>query len=317
MKKRGQKLMYLLAGGILICLAVWLPVKSSVAQGVLAPAAGILPVMTPYRLVSNLDLACHQVEGGQTPVRSVVINHLNPVLQKMGFKEQRASLGRLEQLCAPVVKNEVFPPKDVMSFVRWIDLACYEAKTEVNESATLKLSHLNPVLRKMGLPSQTVKMARLDQVCVPVAKNGVTPPDNVRRLVEHVDVACYEIYPESQTKPFNLHLTHLNPIFREMGLTEEKIVVETPEHVCVPVAKNGKMPPNEVLQYVQWIDFSKYAAYTPNERKPIPLTLSHLNPQFVNFDRFKIEVLGIDQLAVPVAKNGKLPPDLGDKIPLQ
>ena len=57
-----------------------------------APAQlwGPVPVLpSPNAFVSNLDLACHKVvEGGQTPVRSVVINHLNPVLQKLGFIQE-------------------------------------------------------------------------------------------------------------------------------------------------------------------------------------------------------------------------------------
>lgn len=267
-----------------------------------------IPLPSPFQLVSNIDLACNDVKGGQTPARSIMISHLNPVLQRMGFKEEQAHLGRLEQLCVPVAKNEVIPPNSAYAFVRWIDLACYHAKSENSQVANLKLSHLNPVLRKLGLPPEKVAMGRLEQVCLPVAKNGAVPPNSVRRLVEHVDIACYAIDPYTPSQPFDLHLTHLNPVLRRSGLREEKIEVILPEQLCVPVAKNRIKPPEEVLKYIRWIDLKKYQAKPLNNRRPIPLTLSHLNPMFSQVQPFRIEMLAIDQLAVPVAKNDQIPP---------
>lgn len=271
---------------------------------------GVVPIQpSPFDLVSNLDLACHEVEGGATPARSVRIDHLNPVLREMGVPGLQAELGRLEQLCTPVAKNQVIPRRPALAYVRWIDLACYEARSEPTENYELKLSHLNPVLREMGLPAEKVTVGALEQVCVPVAKNGVAPPDDVLRVVEHVDVACYEIRPHDVTREFRLHLTHLNPVLRRLGLTEDKVTVGTPEQLCVPVAKNGHKPPDGALRYVRWMDLKKYEAKSSAERRPIPLTLSHLNPQYASSSRFDIELWGIDQLAVPVAKNGQVPPD--------
>lgn len=308
MKRWMRKRLFLSAVLLIAAIAISLTTLDSRAQD----KDDIAPVpiqLSPYQLVSNLDLACNKVEGGQTPVRSMTINHLNPVLLEMGLKQEQAHLGRLEQLCVPVAKNQVIPPKPAYAYVRWIDLACYEAESEISPVANLKLTHLNPVLRELGLPPEKVAMGRLEQVCLPVAKNGVTPPEAIKRIIEHVDVACYAIDPYTNFEPIDLHLTHLNPVLRRMGLVEEKVEVIFPEQLCVPVAKNGKKPPEDVLRYIQWIDLKKYEAKPSEIRQPIRLTLSHLNPQLLWAPRFPIEMLVIDQLAVPVAKNDRIPPD--------
>jgi hypothetical protein len=129
------------------------------------------------------------------------------------------------------------------------------------------------------------------------------------RLIEHIDVACYRIDPMSSTPPFFLHLTHLNPVLQELGLTEQEVSAEWPDHLCVPIAKEGLFPPDDILELVKWIDLKKYRVKAEPIR-PIPLFLSHLNPLFRDLPGFMIEVLNLEQLAVPVAKNDKFPSEI-------
>lgn len=151
-------------------------------------------------------------------------------------------------------------------------------------------------------------MFKLEQLCVPVVKNGAKPPDTVRWLVEHVDMACYDIDPRG-FQLFNLHLTHLNPVLRKMGLKEQDVYAYKPERLCVPVMKNGKIPPDDALELIKWIDLEKYAIDPIGSTRPLPLKLSHLNPLFQDIGAFTIELLENEELAVPVAKNKYFPPN--------
>jgi hypothetical protein len=256
-----------------------------------------------------LDLTCHRVEGDvRPPTEELSIRHLNPVLQEMGFENERVRLREMDQLCVPVAKNDVYPPSPTDEYVRWIDLACYQADSEMPPQTVLRIDHLNPVLQEMGLPTEEVFMFGLDQLCVPVVKNGVEPPDSVRWLVEHIDVACYRIDPMGAFQPFDLHLTHLNPVLQQMGLGEQDIFAYRPLKLCVPVMKNDQVPPADALAFIQWIDFEKYAVDPIGGSQAIPLRLRHLNPLFQNGEEFFIEMFENRELAVPVAKNGKFPP---------
>ena len=257
--------------------------------------------ISPMGLVSNLDLSCHRSRGGRPPVDVLQITHLNPVLQEMGLHEQEIFLHRLEQLCVPVAKNDVMPPEQYMEIVRWVDLACFAATSESHE-IELQLSQLNPVLVEMGIPDQDILMGQLRQLCVPVVKNDVFPPEEVLELVRYIDVACYDIETPAP-HPFPLHLTHLNPVLIDEGLKEQPVEVHIPKQLCVPVMKEHEIPPDHILELVKWIDFLKYSEYSK-----IPLRLRHINPLFQDVEPFDIELFEIQDLAVPVAKNGMLPP---------
>jgi len=271
---------------------------------------GVLPSAGAF--VENLDLACHKVEGGETPVRSVRIAHLNPVLRELGFGSELAQLGELQQLCVPVAKNGVAPPASVRPYVENVDLACYRAFDFVARPPTsLKLSQLNPVVRRLGLPDHKIALGALEQLCVPVAKNLRIPPREVLWLVQHVDVACYRIETFEELPSIPLLLSHLNPVLRAIPLPEAAIRTRAPEQLCVPVSKNGLTPPDPVLKVVQWVDFEKFGVAAAQLTPPLALTLSHLNPQFARFRPFKVLMGPLTHLDLPVAKNGALPPEIG------
>jgi len=41
-----------------------------------------------------------------------------------------------------------------------------------------------------------------------------------------------------------LHLDHLNPVFRQLQVPPEDVIVREPQQLGVPVAKNGLFPPS-------------------------------------------------------------------------
>ena len=267
----------------------------------------------PSSFVSQLDLACHKATGAGTPARSVTLNHLNPVLQELGFGAQLAQLAELQQLCVPVAKNNQLPSADVYRYIQYTDLACYRAYTMLpTPSVTLKLSQLNPVIRRMGLPDHEVKLSSLEQVCVPVAKRGAEPPDAaVLALIQHVDVACYKVDAAQTLPSYSLYLTDLNPLFNMSG---QSVVTRVPEQLCVPVAKNNVKPPSGVLGIVQWIDFEKFSVLPSTVTVPMTLTLRHLNPQYAGVPPFSISMGTLTHLDLPVAKNGRFPPSVGPAL---
>ncbi len=267
---------------------------------------------TPFSLVSQLDLECHDAYGAP-PAPSVWLRQLNPVLQDV-LPNQQATLGKLEDVCVPVAKNQQVPSPDALAIARWVDLACYEASAPPVD-VDVELSHLNPVLA--GLPDELVKLVQLKQLCVPVRKNDSTIPPQVRAIVRHLDLACYELEEPTPDVELPLLLSHLNPVIRDMNLPDRPVKMRRARQLCVPVGKGDQAIPAPALQRVRWVDFLKYrltpfnADAVPAVQMPIPLTLTHLNPLFDDRPPFATVLQAPLKLLVPVAKNGVLPPNGG------
>lgn len=191
-----------------------------------------------------------------------------------------------------------------------VDITARAYELEARRPISLKLSQLNPVVRRLGLPDHKVLVHGLEQVCVPVAKNNQIPPLDVLWLVQHVDVACYRIEPLEALPSIPLRLRHLNPILLALGLPDTAIGTRPPEQLCVPVSKNGLTPPDQALSVVQWVDFEKFAVDSTALTRPVTLELNHLNPLFAQFRPFKITVGALTHLDLPVAKNGAFPPSI-------
>ena len=290
--------------GALLALCVGL-LPSLVA----APLAAAQP--TPWSVVSQLDLECHRVEDPTgPPARQLWISQLNPELQGK-LPNQLIKLGRLEDVCVPVAKNQQVPSPDALAINRWIDLACYAAKAEP-VSAQVRLDHLNPVLQH--LPTESVKLVQLEQLCVPVRKRPSKLPPQVEQIVRHVDVACYSLEERTKDVQVPLRTTHLNPVIRQMQLPDRRGRLRSANQLCVPVSKGGQNPPSFALQYVRYMDFLKYdfrptnAADVPPFTEPIPLKLDHLNPLFAGQPPFGAVLRAPVRLLVPVAKNKNWPP---------
>ena len=303
--KRWRKIFGLCALGIVVFSAILGFSTDAIHAGEKATeATDELP--SPFDIASFLDLSCHRTDPVPPPVDGILLRHLNPVLLDLGVKETYADLGDMTQLCAPVVKNYKFPNDRILEYLKWIDLACFEAEGEP-ANIPLELSHLNPVLRDMGLPDENVWVGHLEELCVPVVKNEAYPPEEVRRLVEHIDVACYEI-ETGPTEPFALQLTHLNPVLIDLGIKHQWTFAYDAVKLCVPVMKDDQVPPEEIIDVVRWIDFKKYRVDPLTWLPHVNLNLTHLNPLFANGDIFDTMVWDAEELMVPVAKNGEIPP---------
>lgn len=278
----------------------------SVALGIVimafvaVPSAAAPALPKPKEFVSYLDLECFKTDPYQPPAVGLTLRHLNPVLESLPIEQ--ITLGAREQLCVPVAKNNVIPPPEVLDFIRFVDLACYRVLTPAPGKA-LVLSHLNPVLQ--DLPRTEIVLGKAEQFCVPVAKNGVAPPAEVMQLVQHIDLLCYGITPNT---PMNraLNLRQLNPVLTDQ-IPAATVRVTYARQLCVPMQKRGDIIPSEVLEVVRWVDLEKFDTVAP-AITPVTLSLRHLNPVFGQLPPERATLTGAVQLGVPVAKNGQIPP---------
>jgi hypothetical protein len=229
----------------------------------------------------------------------------------LGLYVTHARLEELEEICSPVAQNWHFPNDGVQAYLRWIDLACFRAESDEPANIPLNLSHLNPVLQEMHLPDEKVFLTYLKQVCVPVVKNNVKnkafPPPFIRRLVKHIDLACFE-FKTQPVDPFFLHPSHLDAVLEELGDGEQWIQIIEPNQLCLPVLTNDLDPPDEIVELVRWIDLKKY---TVDPLTPIPfvnVVLSHLNTLFQDAGPIETVMWEAMEIAVPVSKNGLEPP---------
>lgn len=264
--------------------------------------APVPPTPSPLRFASFLDLECFPTEPYQPPDTVVVTRHLNPVLAEL--PEEVTRLGVREELCVPIAKNDLFPPSEVFPFIRFVDLSCYRIEGK-QVDFPLRLDHLNPLLAE-HLPPHEVAILFPVQLCVPVMKNGVTPPDEVRRVVSFIDLKCYVEKPQEPVG-LDLRLTHLNPVLAQLPPHPATLVAN--RELCVPVQKQDEPIPEDVLKVVRWIDLEKYDIRTEPLRQPITLTINHLNPLLAHLPTEKVTLFQSRHLMVPVAKNGLFPPE--------
>ncbi|MBB5856130.1 hypothetical protein ACFQ05_24970 [Amycolatopsis umgeniensis] len=268
-----------------------------------ATAAQAAPPPLPF--VSQLDLSCYRAEGYKPPPTAVTLKHLNPVLADLPV--ETVKLGERQQFCVPVAKNGVIPPPGILDFVRWVDLSCYRIEGGAR-NVPLTLSQLNPVVQRLGIQDAPVTMLSPEQLCVPVAKNGVLPPPEILSFVRHIDLECYALRVLGiPGRPFPLTLGHLNPVLADRPKAE--VQVGNARQLCVPVSKRGDEIPREVLNTVQWLDLAKYDVRTgPSVIGPVTLKLTHLNPVLAGLPSEQVTITEPTQLGLPVAKNGKIPP---------
>jgi hypothetical protein len=269
----------------------------------LAATAQALPPVGSF--VSYLDVRCYKIPN-QPPLNlPLQLDHLNPLFVEKGFPTEHVNVQSPQELCVPVAKNGNYPPADTLPFIRYVDWKCYGI-TGPSLDYQLHVDHLNPVIRQMFGPGDDIWVREPQQVCVPVMKNNAAPPAEVRRLVQWLDVKCYRAestYPAAGA----ITLNHLNPLFSAAAAEVAKITGPA-QQLCVPVAKNGRIPPSEVLTHVAYSDVLCY----PLSGLPLnkQLTLRHLNPVLIDLGlpaEF-VPVTESTKLCVPVAKDGRFPP---------
>jgi hypothetical protein len=188
-----------------------------------------------------------------------------------------------------------------------LDLECRRAAGPPPAPAVL-VRQLNPVLQPQIPPQQAV-LGPLDEVCVPVAKNGQLPPPNALAINRWVDAACYE----AEAPPINVEvkLSHLNPQLTD--LPDETVKIVKLAQVCLPVMKNHVEPPPAIKQAVAHFDFACYELEEPTQDPDRTLQLSHLNPviQQMNLPNRLVEMKRAHHLCVPIAKNNQqVPPGI-------
>ena len=255
---------------------------------------------SPRRFVDFLDVRCYAITNQPALGLALRLDHLNPVLQNLPF--ENVTLGSPQQLCVPVQKETNVPPADTLPFIRFVDWKCYGITGEpIN--VPLNLTQLNPVMANLFGPNVAVTLREPQQLCVPVVKNTANPPANVLQLVRELDVKCYRA-ENTSTITKQIKLTHLNPLFG--GIAPEISTVGVPQQLCVPVMKNQKVPPANILPYVQYADVLCYrASGAPLGQN---LMLRHINPQLTTLPIENVFIGSSLKLCVPVAKNGVFPP---------
>jgi hypothetical protein len=275
-----------------------------------ATGAGAQQLPTPLAYVSQLDLECHDAPPLPPPVPQLFIRQLNPVLQDE-LPNQVVALGPLREVCVPVAKNGRIPGPLTLPVIEWTDQACYQAAAPPVD-VEVTASHLNPELAHLA--DEDVKLVELERVCLPVRKNDSEPPEFARRIVRHVDTACYRLEEPSEDAETPLDLTHLNPEIIDAELPDREAKLRRARRLCVPIGKEQQEIPDDVRRYVEWVDFLQYVitprtpGAVPAFELPIPLVLHHMNPLFVEQPPFFVQLQTTRSLMVPIAKDGVLPP---------
>lgn len=129
---------------------------------------------------------------------------------------------------------------------------------------------------------------------------------SAKEFVPHLDLECFQT---SAYTPPPLHqplvLSHLNPVLADQPRwIVDQLGART--QLCSPVAKNGKLPPDGVIDFVRFVDLSCYRIGGPAIN--LELKLDQLNPQLTGLPTRVVTVVEPQQLCVPVVKNDSVPP---------
>ncbi len=192
-----------------------------------------------------------------------------------------------------------------------LDFECRPAQG-VAPAPQVFIRQLNPVLRNR-LPNQMANLGALEQVCVPVAKDGQIPGPRALPIVAMSDLACYRAV--AAPVDVDVTLSHLNPVLA--GLPEEDVHLTSLQQVCVPVSKNDSQLPPAIKQIVSHLDFACYELSEATPEADRTLVLSHLNPviQAMQLPNRVVDMKRAKQLCVPVAKNNEVvPPGVLDLV---
>ncbi|WP_436757748.1 hypothetical protein [Streptosporangium sp. V21-05] len=195
-----------------------------------------IPPSSALNFIRFIDLACYRISG-TTVTTGLVLSHLNPLFQSL--PRTQVSLNTPQQLCVPVIKNNVNPPAEVLSLIRHIDLKCYGITPNTPLNQQLSLRQLNPVLTPI-IPTHGAVVLNARQLCVPVQKAGDVIPDEVLKVVRWIDLEKFDLSTPA-LPAVSLTLRHINPVLA--GLPIEQAVLSGASQIALPVAKNGNFPP--------------------------------------------------------------------------
>jgi hypothetical protein len=206
-----------------------------VQKNTFAPTSDVLP------FIQYVDWKCYAISGPSLDL-PLHLDHLNPVIAGMFGSSDDVVVRQPQQLCVPVSKNDQVVPPAVLHLVQFLDVKCYGVDATTKVFGTIDLTHLNPLFAKIPKETATIVGPTANQLCVPVAKNGKTPPSDILPIIQYSDVLCYPL----NGLPLNmqLKLTHLNPVLIGLGAQPEDVMVGNSDKLCVPVAKEGNFPPD-------------------------------------------------------------------------
>jgi len=257
---------------------------------------------TVLDFVSFLDERCYQISGPSLGV-PLLLTHLNPVFRDL--PAQNVLLGAPQQVCVPVQKDELVPPKDVLPYLQYVDWACLGISGPPL-NVTVKIDQLNPVIAKLLGSTDVVTVLNPQQLCVPVSKNNEVLPADVQNLVQYLDVECFQVIAAKPVGGQILKLTHLNPLLTSLPLEVVTFNGPTATQLCTPVFKNNQIPTDDVLPYIQYSDVLCYEVTGPPMNRDLLLT--HLNPVLSGLPQMNVVATTTQKLCVPVAKNHQFPP---------
>lgn len=189
-------------------------------------------------------------------------------------------------------------------FVSGLDLECYDTPGPAL-NLNVVLNHLNPILLQLGLGAHGATIRELQQTCVPVQKNGVSPDLAALPFIRQVDLACYRIETPA-IPPTPLTLKHLNPVFANFPVHGIRLLQGV--QLCLPVAKNGMIPTPDILQLIQHIDLECFRV-EPGAHPVFTVNLKQFNPVLANVPPHNMTLVPTPrQMCVPVRKNNQLIP---------
>ncbi len=204
---------------------------------------GVAPPADTLPYISFLDWECFGITG---PPLDITLNltQLNPVAASLLGSGVKVTVGAPQQLCVPVFKNATAPSVDVQKLVSFVDVECFAVTSSQSIAGTpITLTHLNPLFTTHPPENLTFSSPGPSQICVPVAKNGDTPSADIIQYVEYSDTLCYPMLQGGIDRALNL--THLDPVLLAppYSLKPATLTVGLSKTLCLPVAKNGDLPP--------------------------------------------------------------------------
>lgn len=147
----------------------------------------------------------------------------------------------------------------------------------------LWLTQLDPALVQLGAAPHGAVVRELVRTCVAVRRRATPDPADAP-AVPPVDLACYRIDAAPLPEPATLAVAHHDPL---LGLLPgHTVTLGQPAELCLPVVRDGAVPPPDVRRLVQAIALECYAT-EPAERRQLCL------PVAKNSERIPRDVLGV------------------------
>jgi hypothetical protein len=202
---------------------------------------GIAPPPDTLPFVQFLDWKCYGIKGEPLKL-SLELTQLNQTIAKVLGPTVKVAVGEAQQLCVPVVKNNVVAPPAVKSFVQFLDVECFGVTSNQQIAGKpITLAHLNPMFAGRTPENLKFPTPGPNQLCTPVAKENQMPPSGILPFIRYSDVLCYPMGGINLDSL--LTLTQLDPVMIAKKVAPEKVSVGLARSFCVPVAKNGDLPP--------------------------------------------------------------------------